>query len=176
MKKLLGGGAAVFAAIIAYNAFVAIPVAQALSDETGVTMVAYRRWLVSPDTVVVDIWKMDGTAATVDVDRNLFKAAEALKGRSYSIVVLAYRGRGRFLLDGAYFKTVGEERSYQNPIYMVRTLTEHINSMDGRPAFGTWEGGWLGVLGKQMEDQAEFHAQWYAREALGIPAGTKLGQ
>ncbi len=45
MKKLLGGGGAVFAAIIAYNAFVAIPVAQALSDESGVTMVAYRRWL-----------------------------------------------------------------------------------------------------------------------------------
>jgi xanthosine utilization system XapX-like protein len=159
-----------------YNGVVTIPVSRALSDETGVTMVAYRRWLVSPGTIVVDVWKMDGTAAMVDVDRNLFKAAEALKDQSYSNVVLAYRGRGRFLLDGAHFKTIGEERSYQNPIYMVRTLTEHIDNMDGRPAFGTWEGGWLGVLGKQMEDQGEFHAQWYAREALGVPAGTKLVQ
>ena len=43
----------------------------------------------------------------------------------------------------------------------MRTLPENVFKMDGTAAFGTWTGGWLGVVGKQMEDFSEFHKQWY---------------
>jgi hypothetical protein len=46
-------------------------------------------------------------------------------------------------------------------------LPEHVYALDGTPAFGTWTGGWLGVMGKQLDDSNEFHKQWWVNEALG---------
>lgn len=102
-----------------------------------------------------------------DVDRNLFKAAEALKDRHYKKVLLSYRGRGRYLMDGDEFKTIGEERQTQNPIYLVRTLPENISHLDGTPAFGTWTGGWLGVLNGQLRDLNEFNLRWFGLASIG---------
>jgi len=162
--------------VIIYNATVELPVLNARSDEHGVTMVAYHRWLISPSTLVIDLWSIDGKVSMADVDRNLFEAAEALKGQTFGNVILAFRGKGRFIIDGAQFKTTGEERKWQNPIYAIRTLPQNLRKMDGSPAFETWEGGLLGVLGQQLKDHEEFHAQWYARESLGLPESTPLGQ
>lgn len=154
--------------LVAWNAVITIPVMSALSDEDGITSFAYRRWLVSPGQIVFDVWSVDGSKAMVDVDRNLFKAAERLKDRSYDGVVLAYRGQGKFILDGRYFQEIGVTRQTQNPVYTIRTMQEHLLKLDGTPAFGTWSGGWLGVIGKQMEDHNDFHHRWWIRSALGI--------
>lgn len=164
----------VVGAIAIFNAFVTVPVASARAGERGVTMVAYHRWLVDPSTVVIDLWSIDGTVSMADVDRNLFEAAEALKARSFSKVVLAYKGNGRFLLDGTQFKTIGEERSFQNPMYTVRTLTEHITNTDGTRAFETWEGGLLGVLTAQMKDHSQLHWRWYLASMSGADPDSQM--
>lgn len=164
---------AIVAALAVYNGIVAVPLAIARQNESGITMVAYRRWLIDPTTAVVDLWYLDGNASMADVDRNLFEAAEALKGQSFTNVELAYKGTGRFLLDGAHFKTIGEERSFQNPVYTIRTLPEHIAKLDGTPAFDTYEGGFLGVLGAQMRDHAQLHWSWYLASMSGAdPSST----
>ncbi|BCG73329.1 hypothetical protein MesoLj113a_44870 [Mesorhizobium sp. 113-1-2] len=69
-------------------------------------------------------------------------------------------------MDGDYFRQIGREREWQNPVYVIRTLPENLKRIDGEPAFDTWTGGWLGVASKQMEDHAEFHKQWYLRDML----------
>lgn len=176
-RKSLGiGGAilAVLAGLLLYNGVVYMPVARALSNERGVSMIVYRQWLLSPDTIVLDLRSLSANSSMVDVDRSLFAAAEALKDMNFANVVLTYRGSARFILEGAHFRTIGEERQTQNPIYTIRTLGEHLHELDGRPAFGTWEGGLLGVLGKQMEDHQEFHARWYLRELGGLPENAPL--
>ena len=71
-------------------------------------------------------------------------------------------------MDGSYFQEIGATRQTQNPVHTMRTMQEHLTNLDGTPAFGTWTGGWLGVLGKQLEDHNEFHKRWWVRGALGL--------
>ncbi|TPG48086.1 hypothetical protein [Sphingomonas glacialis] len=164
---------AIVAALAVYNGILTIPVALARQHESGITMVAYRRWLIDPTTAVVDLWRVDRNASMADVDRNLFEVAEALKAQSFTNVELAYKGTGRFLLDGTQFKTIGEERSFQNPVYTIRTLPQHITKLDGTPAFGTYEGGFLGVLSAQMSDHSQLHWSWYLASMSGAdPSST----
>ncbi|QDZ06430.1 hypothetical protein FPZ24_02185 [Sphingomonas panacisoli] len=139
----------------------------ALSGEKHLT-VAYRRWLISPNDIVFDVWRLAPDGSMADMDRQLFKAAEALKGRPFDHVVLAYHGVGRFMIDGAHFGVIGDSWSYQNPIFIVRTLPENVSDMTGKPAFETWTGGLLGVVSQQMEDHNKLHEQWYLRAEAGL--------
>jgi hypothetical protein len=166
-RKTLGAVVAIAMVLVAINAWIAIPVAVALQGEPNVHVVSYRRWLVSPSDIVFDVWDVSPQASMVDVDRNLFKAAEGLKDRRYRVVVLAYRGRGRYLLDGDEFKTIGETRATENPIYLIRTMPEHVSKLDGSPAFETWTGGWLGVITRQLQDLNEFNMRWFGLAAIG---------
>ena len=167
-RKLLLWSSGFIVAIVVWNAVVFIPVSRALSDDEGATIVAYRRWLVSPNEIVIDIWSVKNTQSMAGMDRHLFKTAEALQNRSYSNVVLAYKGSGKLMMDGSYLQEIGATHQTQNPVYTMRTMQEHLTNLDGTPAFGTWTGGWLGVLGKQLEDHNEFHKRWWVRGALGL--------
>jgi hypothetical protein len=145
---------------------------RAVSGEDDATTVVYRRWLVSPSQIVVDVWSVRGQQSMAGMDRILLKTAEGLQGRSYDKVALAYRGRTRLLIDGTYFQEIGATRQTQNPVYTMRTMQEHVQNPDGAPAFGTWTGGLLGVLGKQLEDHQEFHKRWWLNDTLGISGTT----
>jgi len=161
-------------ALIAWNAVITVPVSRALSGEEGATTVAYRRWLISPSQIVFDVWSVEGTQSMADMDRRLLKAAEALQDRSIDQVVLAFHGRTKFLMKGTYFQEIGATRQTQNPIYTIRTMQEQISNPNGTPAFETWTGGWLGVMGKQMEDHNEFHKRWWVNDELGVSASDPL--
>lgn len=160
---------AVVLAITAWNAMVTVPVYRALSAENSHSTIVYRRWLVSPSDIVFDVRKVDEDSSKADMDRLLFKSAEALKDRSFDRVILAYKGTGKLVLDGQHYQTIGETWQTQNPIYIIRTMQEHVTNLDGSPAFGTWTGGWLGVMGKQMEDHNELHDRWWVRDEAGLP-------
>lgn len=60
-------------ALITWNATVTITVASAHSGEDTHTLVAYRRWLVSPDQIVLDVWKADPASSMADMDRLLYR-------------------------------------------------------------------------------------------------------
>ena len=127
----------------------------------GLVVFAYHNKFMQPGTIVVDLRNVAGTNSPSDVFRLLLQFAEKQKDRSYDTVILAFRGEPRFLLKGEYFKSLGQEYGTQNPVYTMRTLPENLLKPDGQPAFGTWTGGLLGVLGKQLEDFNEFHKRWY---------------
>lgn len=142
------------------------PVKEALAGEVGAETVVYRRDWLGGNEIVFDVRSAGGDMSMADMTRRFLKAAEALKGFSFDRVYLAYRGNERFYLEGPYFRQLGEERSWQNPVYTIRTLPEHVMKLDGSRAFGQWTGGWLGVMGKQFEDSNEFHKQWWVNDAV----------
>ncbi|WP_220270203.1 hypothetical protein, partial [Klebsiella pneumoniae] len=78
-----------------------------------------------------------------------------------SKVYLSYRGKDKFYLKGEYFKTLGQEYGIQNPVYTLRTIPENVYMLNGERAYSVWEGGLLGVMGKQMEDLSDFSKAWY---------------
>jgi hypothetical protein len=112
-----------------------------------------------------------GEAAPVDLNRALFQAAEALKGRHFGKVTLSRGAKTVFILPGEDFAELGEEfAAGQNPLYLMRTLPEKLVLPDGRQAFGSWSGGILGVLGEQLEDMNDFAGAW----AKGEPPPPSL--
>ena len=168
---MLAAGAA---ALLIYNLTVWLPAAHALGQD-GRNEVAglhvYRSWLVHPRDITVDLVTL-GEAAPIDLTRGLFQAAEALKDREFGRVILARQGRPVFMMEGPAFQELGQAYAGgENPVYLLRTLPEQLYRTDGQPAFGTWSGGWLGVLGKQMEDLNAMAEAWVSGEA---PTSTGL--
>lgn len=162
----------ILVSLVAYNLTVWVPVATVLGrdDRNQVASVhVYRSWLIHPRDITVDLVASDG-AATVDLTRALFQAAEALKGREFGRVILAHQGKPMFMMEGAAFSQLGQEYSSgQNPIYLIRTLPEQLYLPDGTAAYGSWTGGWLGVLGHQLDDVNAFGRAWMTGERDIIP-------
>ena len=121
----------------------------------GFALWCHYRYYLDPNTVVLDLREVDDVAP-VDLFRGIFQAAEALEsaGLNFNRVIFARSGRPVFAMTGDDFLTIGLEFSLgQNPVYLMRTFPEKlVLPDDGQSAFGKWEGRWLGVVGKQMED------------------------
>ncbi len=132
-----------------------------------VAMVAYLGHFVDPATLVVDIRGISGEVSQADVTRGLFQTAVALKEKEFKRVILAHRGTAKFQMEGAFFRSLGQDfDSGQNPVYLTRTLPEHVARLDGTPAFETWTGGLFGVVAKQMEDFGDLHKAWWLNDEL----------
>ena len=144
------------------------PVSERLAKDPRnetISLWAYHQYGVSPGTLVIDLRKLSGESSQIDVMRALLQSAEAHKDSKFDRVVLAYHGSSKFFLEGEYFQTLGKEYETQNPAYTLRTFPENVKKMDGTAAYGTWTGGMLGVLGRQMEDLSEFSKVWYLDDA-----------
>jgi hypothetical protein len=145
--------------------FVGQPVQKAVradSRNQGYSLSAHYGYYVNPNVLVLDLSAVE-SAAPVDLFRGLFQSAKALheSGRRFDKVVLAKDGTPVFLMEGKEFSALGAEFSAgQNPVYLIRTLPEKLFRPTGQAAFGRWEGGWLGVLGKQIGDANEAGNQW----------------
>jgi len=163
MKNTKTAIVAVLLALLAFNATVAVPVALELGEDErneGFTLVAYRSLGVHPREITIDLFSAD-RAAPVDLYRGLFQASAALEGRRFDRVTLARQGSAVFVMDGADFALLGESfTAGENPIYLIRTLPEKLYLPDGTPAYGTWTGGFLGVLGAQMRDVNDAAQTW----------------
>jgi hypothetical protein len=136
---------------------------------TGIEVSVRYRHFVERSVLVYDLKSVGSTNSMADVFRVLLQFAQALQSREFTSVELAFRGQTRFLLTGAYFKKLGEEYVSQNPVYTMRTFSESVLMPDGSHAYPTWTGGWIGVIGKQIEQFNEFHKQWYLGDLAAIP-------
>ena len=144
-KKTIFSLAVIASAVISINYFtlhrhVANTISSNPSND-GIKVVARYQWLLNPGTIVYDLRSVNGETSAIDVNRVLFGFAEKLKNREYKKVILSYKGKEKFHLDGAYFKKLGEEYKTQNPIYLIRNLPENLYKPDGSKAFKSWEGG-----------------------------------
>ena len=166
--KLAAGAIAVVLSIGMWN-YISVhrPATQSLSDDPrnqGLSVHVTYRWYVNPRVIVFDLRSVSPTNSAADVTRTLLQAASGLKTKEFESVVLAHRGTPKFMLNGSFFRKLGAEYGSQNPVYTLRTLPENVYTLDGRKAFSTWTGGLLGVTGRQMEDLAEFHKQWFVSD------------
>lgn len=160
--------ASVVAAIFAANYFMlGKPMAETLKSDSrnsGIRMTArYGKYLL-PSVLVIDVKEVTDNNSAADVFRILLQYAEKIQKMEFEKVNLNSKGKIKFYLKGDYFRELGEEYDFQNPVYTMRTFSENVYTLDGRNAFPTWTGGVIGVLGKQMEDFNEFHRQWYIND------------
>lgn len=149
-------------------AAVGAPVGDALAGDVrnpSGAMVAHFAGYMDPSTLSLDL-KADAAAVScADISRMLFTSARAVGDRKFDRVLLARNGRPKFLLEGPYFSRIGlEYETGQNPVYLMRTLPENVFTLDSAPAYSTWTGGMIGVLGKQMDDLNHFCRDWTAED------------
>lgn len=171
---LVGGGCTVTAIIFAVatvlfiNHAVNAPLQKVIHDDRrneGVTANAHYNGL-DFSTLVFDLKDISGTTSRADVFRVFLHYAHAMKDDKFESVVLAFRGTPKFMITGSYFRKLGEEFDFQNPVYTIRTFPENLQTPDGERAFPVWEGGVFGVVQAQMEDFNKFHDQWYLNDML----------
>jgi hypothetical protein len=158
---------AIPAAVWGANHFlISRPVADRLAaDERNIAfrLSAHASYYVIPRVLVLDLIDVEATASPVDLFRGLLTSAAALRveGRKFDTVILARAGSERYSMTGADFDELGSAfDAGENPIYLIRTLPEKLYGSDGSKAFGSWSGGLIGVLGKQMEDANAFALNW----------------
>jgi len=139
------------------------PLAKVLRSDSrnqGIAASAYFRHHIPVGTIVLDVDSVGPGMRPVDILRVILQFAETQEHASYEWVILASGGRERFKMRGAYFRKLGAEYEFQNPLYTMRTMPENLYRMDGRPAFPEWEGGALAVMGEQMKNFSEFIGEW----------------
>jgi hypothetical protein len=168
--KILGTTVLVAVVVLAWNYFAVFSPAIVNIKKDGrnkdLSVWVYHRFAVNPKVLVFDLRSINGKAAPLDVMRALLQGAEALKDKSFHKVILAYEGKEKFYLEGAFFKNLGFEFGTQNPIYTLRTLPQNVRKLDGTSAYGTWTGGLFGVVARQMEDLSQFSKDWFLTDAL----------
>jgi len=141
-------------------------VLKADSRNSGIHMTAHYGNYTVPSVLVLDLRKVSGKNSTADVFRVFLQYAEAIQKKEFETVNLNCKGKIKFVLKGDYFRELGREYDFQNPVYTARTFPENVYTPDGKKAFPSWTGGLIGVTGKQMEDFAEFHQQWYINDLI----------
>lgn len=148
------------------------PVSQALSKDSrnkSIQVATYYEYAIIPSVLVFDLRSVSAATSQIDVMRVFFQAADSLRDKSFDKVILAYKGKAKFAVGGDYFKTLGNEYSWQNPILLTRTFAQNVKQLDDTPAFSTWTGGLFGVMQNQLDDLASLHRQWYLNDWIANP-------
>jgi hypothetical protein len=136
------------------------------SRNVGVTVKAHFDGWIDTQSVVFDITDLSEHSSQMDVFRVFLQYAKAQKDQRYKQVILASFGQKKFTLPGEYFQELGAGYDSQNPMYTIRTFAHHVSAMDGAHPFPEYEGGFIGVLGKEMEEFSDFNKQWYLNDLI----------
>jgi len=136
------------------------------SRNNGVEVSVHYGNYVNSSILVYDLKSISDTNSMADVFRVFLQFSEKVKSKKFDVVELCFKGKTKFKIKGDYFQMLGEEYSWQNPVYTIRTFPENLINLDGSIAYPEWTGGWLGVAGKQMEDFSDFHKKWYLEDIL----------
>jgi hypothetical protein len=119
---------------------------------------------VEDNKIIIDMIAINSDKSRSDVFRYILQVAEELREENFERIEFACKGQTKFYITGRYFKKLGDEYGWQNVVYTNRTFPENVKNIDGTYAFSSWTGGALGVLNKQLDDQLEFHNQWYIND------------
>lgn len=138
------------------------------SRNSGIIVKTNYENYINTDILLYNLTQVSSEKSMADVFRVFLQYSESVSSFEFDKVIIAYNGRKKFFIDGDYFKQIGDEFDFQNPIYTTRTFPEHLYNLDGTPAYSGWSGGWLGVVGKQIEDFNDFHKQWYLNELANV--------
>jgi hypothetical protein len=143
------------------------PMNQVLTSDPrnhGVDVSVHYGSFINPRVLVFDIQNVAGTNSEADVFRVFLQLADKMQSTSFGEVDLACKGQTKFFIRGAYFRQLGKEYPWQNPVYTTRTFPEHVMNPGGSPAYSSWEGGFLGVDLHQIQDFNDLHSKWWKSE------------
>lgn len=143
------------------NAHLQSQMDQVLQNDSRNAAVHMNAYYSDSDVIVLDLQAVTGTGTRLDVFRVVLQFAEWMRAEDFRRVEFAYKGKTRFFIEGSYFTQLGNEYSYQNAIYTIRTFPSNVYNPDGSHAYSTWTGGILGVLKEETEDFIDFHDRWY---------------
>lgn len=144
---------------------------EVINDDERNSGIVIKPYMKSGDVLVFDLQAISGSNSRLDVFRVFLQFAEKNTDMTFQRVELAYKGNEKFYVDGLYYRQLGEEYSWQNPIYTMRKFPSNLYYEDGSKAYSEWTGGILGVLKEETEDFLDFHNQWYWNE-LSKAMGT----
>jgi len=130
----------------------------------GVEVSVYYGNYIDPSILIYDLKSISKTNSMSDIFRVFLQFSEKVQSKKFDVVELAFRGKTKFKIKGDYFQALGEEYSWQNPVYTMRTFPENLMNLDGSMAYPKWTGGLIGVTGKQISDFNNFHKKWYLED------------
>ena len=157
----------VFMSVVGVNVIrVHMPGQEAVKYTDEITIASYYRFGVVPDSIVFDLRQVGWDASSALILGRFFAFAEEFKDREFREIRLAYKGNTKFILDGNDFSEIGRENSWQNPVYTIRSFPEKLRTPDGRRAYSSVSGGWLGVLNVQMNNVNKIARDWYLDEMV----------
>jgi hypothetical protein len=116
---------------------------------------------VNTDTVVFNLDDISGDSSAADIFRSFLQYAREQKEHHFRQVFLSAYGQKKFVIPGDYFQQLGKEFDTQNPLYTMRTFAHHVSAMDGSHPFPELQGGWLGVMGEEMQQFSDFNKRWF---------------
>jgi len=132
----------------------------------GIDVNVHFEYYLKQSVLIYNLKSITSNKSKADVFRVFLQFTEKMKNKDFEKIHLSFKDKTKFLLNGSYFKNLGEEYSFQNPGYTMRTFPEYLENLDGSKAYSGWTGGWLDVTLKQMEDFNDFHDKWYFNELL----------
>jgi len=136
------------------------------SRNNGIVVNVHFGGYLQKSILVYNLKSISSNNSKADVFRVFLQFTEKMKNKDFKQIHLSFKGKTKFLLKGSYFKNLGEEYSFQNPIYTMRTFPENLENPDGSKSYSGWTGGWLAVSQKQMEDFNDFHDKWYLNDFI----------
>jgi hypothetical protein len=142
------------------NAWLQSQMDQVLEEDSRNSVVDMNAFYHGSDVIVLDMQALTGSGSRLDVFRIVLQFAERVRAKDVQRVEFAFRGKTKFFITGSYFAQLGNEYSYQNAVYTMRTFPSNVYNMDGTHAYSTWTGGILGVLKEETEDFIDFHDRW----------------
>ena len=116
----------------------------------GIIVNVHFEYYFKKSVLIYNLKSVANDKAKVDVFRVLLQFSEKMKDNHFDQIFLSFRGNKKFQVEGKYFKTLGEEYSWQNPVYTMRTFPENLMYVDNSNSYPEWTGGLLGVSNKQM--------------------------
>lgn len=144
--------------------YLQLPLREVINDDyrnSDVKVNAHFENYINFNVLVFNLKEVGDKASKLDVFRTFMQYAEKIQSKQFKRIVFSYKGKQKFYIEGGYFKKLGDEYSYQNPMYIIRTFPENVYNLDGSKAFSSWTGGLFGVMNKQMEEFNEFMDQWF---------------
>jgi hypothetical protein len=130
----------------------------------GINVSVHYNAYINPSVITYNLNSISGENSMIDIFRVFLQFADKMQSNRFETIELCFQGKPKFKVQGAYFQRLGKEYSSQNPVYTMRTFPENLMKMDGSRAYPEWTGGWLGVMGKQMQDFNDFHKKWWLED------------
>ena len=160
--KLVFVGTPVLATIIGYTAnflFLQQPMNEILQNNAafqGMTVSAHYEYWIVPGVVVYDLKGLGDSSTPLQVHTAFLEYAKAMKDHQFDRVVLRWRGRERFALDGQTFQKAGLEYAKRNFGFVLFDLPRLFEPLDPQDRPDTADADAL----------MNFHREWYGEDLV----------